>query len=278
MVRKTGPLKAKIDEVLVKELGITNIQPIRRNGGINGVGNVSCFGFIGKQKVKIYTTYRADQPALREKLEKVKFNGKVRFPRLYGTRGKFVVEEWVNGPNLTQIPKPDVIKWVPAMVDFLFEFKEVMIPDYDSSYDHLECFASHVENRNTHKDLISLWRVEREKQGDIPKHLRHGDLHEANIILNNGKLFSIDNDGISLDNGWFLSWRKSFLYSTRFPPYPLKDINKKIEMRYYDKKVSFKFMQLTHFLRQTYFKRNFVNINNKIISEKDIIKGFKNDN
>ena len=103
-------LKAKIDPQLIKEHNITNIQPIKkRNGGINDVGNVSCFGFIGKQKVKIFTTYRADQPELREKLENVVYDCNVKFPPLIGTRGKFVVEKWIDGPNLTQIPKQDVL-------------------------------------------------------------------------------------------------------------------------------------------------------------------------
>lgn len=272
---KTRPLKAKIDEQLIKNLKITDIQPIKRNGGINGVGNVSCFGFIGKQKVKIFTTYRSDMPELREKLEEVKFKGRVRFPPLIGTYGRFVVEKWIDGPDLTRIPKPDVIRLVPAMVDFLFEFKGVEIPDYDSPYDHLECFACHVEKRNTYNQLVALWRQERGKQGDIPKHLRHGDLHEGNIILNNGTMYIIDNDGVSLDNGWFLSWRKSFLYSTRFPPYPFKDPNRETELRYYDNKVSFKFMQLTHFLRQAFFERNLIDINNNFVNEQEVIKRFK---
>lgn len=275
MARKRN-LKVSFDDAMIKKFGLRDIRPIKNNGGINGVGNVSCCGFIGKKKVKIFTTYRSDMPELREKLEKVKFKGKVRFPPLIGTYKDFVIEEWINGPNLTQIPKPNVIKLVPAMVDFLFEFKEVVIPDYDSTYDHLECFASSVEKRNTHNALVSIWRKEREKMGDIPKHLRHGDLHEGNIILKNGTMYIIDNDGISLDNGWFLSWRKSFLYSTRFPPFPFKDPEKKTELKYYDGKVSFKFMQLTHFLRQTFFKRDLIDINNRKVNQREIIKRFGN--
>jgi len=276
MVRKNSTLKAEIDNELIKKYNITNIQPVKkRNGGINGVGNVSCFGFIGKQKVKIFTTYRSDQPALREKLEAVKFTSGVRFPPLIGVLGDFVVEEWIDGPNLTQVPKPDVLKYVSTMVDFLFEFKGVHIPDYDSSYDHLECFADHVARRNTHNELIAIWRKEKEKHEHISKHLRHGDLHEANLVLNNGTLYSVDNDGISLDNGWFLSWRKSFLYSTRYSPFPFNDPNQETELRYYDM-VSFRFMQLTHFLRQAFFKRDLIDINNKKITQKDIVKRFQN--
>lgn len=247
-------LKAKINQELVDELGITSIQPVKKyNGGINKVGNVSCFGFIGKQKVKIYTTYRDDLPALREKLEDIKFLTPVRFPPLIATKGKFVVEQWIDGPNLTQIPKTEVKKLVPTMVNFLFEFKEVQIKDYDSTYDHLRCFHDAVARRNDNTALISKWEKEYKKQGKIPKHLRHGDLHEANIVLNNHQLYVIDNDGVSLDNGWFLSWRKSFLYSTAFSSPPFN--NPKLELKYYDGHVSLKFMRLTHMLRKAYFGR-----------------------
>ena len=245
-------MRAKIDPELIEELDITNIQPVKKhNGGINGVGNISCFGFIGDQKVKIYTTYRADLPELREKLEEYKFVNKVRFPPLIATKGKFVVEEWIDGPNLTQIPKSQVKELIPAMVDFLFEFKEIDI-DFNSSYDHLRCFRDAVAKRGDNNLLVSTWEQEFKKQEEIPKHLRHGDLHEANLILNDGHMYSIDNDGVSFDNGWFLSWRKSFLYSTAFPTPPFD--NEKLEMQYYGN-VSYKFMRLTHMLRKAFFGR-----------------------
>ena len=246
-------LRAKIDPELVNELNITNIQPVKkRNGGINAVGNVSCCGFIGNQKVKIYTTYRDDLPDLREELETVKFESGIRFPPLIATKGRFVVEQWIGGPNLTQIPKRQVKKFIPAMVDFLFELKDINV-NFDSTYDHLNCFASHV----THKQLLEAWHSELSKQPPIPKHLRHGDLHEANLVLNGGTLYSVDNDGVSFDNGWFLSWRKSFLYSTAFPKPPFPELYNnadELEEKYYDG-ISHKFMRLTHTLRHAYFGR-----------------------
>ena len=137
-------MRAKIDPELIDELNITNIQPVKKkNGGINGVGNISCFGFIGDQKVKIFTTYRDDLPTLREELEiemrvmSMEKNRPVRLPPLVATRGKFVVEHWIDGPNLTQVPKKKVIDLVPNMVDFLFDFKGVTRHlKFDSEYDH----------------------------------------------------------------------------------------------------------------------------------------------
>jgi len=44
-------LRAKIDPELIEQYNITDIQAIHhKNRGVNGVGNVSCCGFIGKQK------------------------------------------------------------------------------------------------------------------------------------------------------------------------------------------------------------------------------------
>lgn len=277
-------LDPQLDQQIHKELrdfGINKIQPVKKNnGGTNGVGNVSCFGFIGNQKVKIYTTYRADLPTLREELETIPFNSPVRFPPLVGTKGRFVVEHWIDGPNLTQIPKKQVINLVPDMVDFLFEFKNVRL-DFDSKYDHLKCFRDTVANRGNHKGLIRLWdkayATQIDKYSQVPKHLRHGDLHEANIVLNNGTMYIVDNDGISYDNGWFTSWRKSFLYSTAFPHYPIIDMYdnyKQLELNYYQQ-ISFKFMELTQFLRQAFFQRNFVDFSNKVITERDIIRRFR---
>lgn len=273
-------LKAKIDPELIEELNITNIQPVKKkNGGINGVGNVSCSGFIGNKKVKIFTTYRADLPALREELESYEFKCPVRFPPLVATKGRFVVEEWVDGPNLTQVPKNKVRYLVPDMVDFLFEFKKIDL-EFDSEYDHLKCFRNTVAKRGNHNGLIKVWDKEWKKQGmytfDFPKHLRHGDLHEANIVLNDGVQYIVDNDGVSYDNGWFTSWRKSFLYSTAFPHYPIIDTHdnwKQLELDYYGD-ISFKFMELTQFLRQAFFQRNFVDFSNKVVTEQDIVRRF----
>lgn len=273
-------LKAKIDPQLVKELGITNIQPIKKgNGGINGVGNVSCFGFIGKQKVKIFTTYRADLPTLREELETYTFKGPVRFPPLIGTRGRFVVEKWIDGPNLTQIPKDKVVELVPDMVNFLFEFKDIKL-NFDSEYNHLQCFRDTVAKRGKHNALIALWDKELQEQTlrgittDIPKYLRHGDLHEANIVLNGGVQYIVDNDGVSYDNGWFTSWRKSYLYSTKYPQYPVKLMFpnwQELEHNYYDT-ISFRFMELTQFLRQAFFQRDFIDFSNKKVTLRDIVR------
>jgi hypothetical protein len=271
-------MRAKIDPELVKELNITNIQPVKKkNGGINGVGNISCFGFIGDQKVKIYTTFRDDLPAQREELETYVFDCPVRFPPLIATKGKFVVEHWIDGPNLTQIPKKQVMDLVPNMVDFLFEFKNIQ-RDFDSEYDHLKCFRDTVAKRGNHNKLIKLWDKEYEafldKFSHVPKHLRHGDLHEANIVLNGGTMYIVDNDGISYDNGWFTAWRKSFLYSTAFPRYPIIDMYdnwKQLELDYYQQ-IPFKLMELTQFLRQAFFQRNFVDFSNKVVTEQDIVR------
>lgn len=264
--------RAKIDPNLIEEFNITNIQPVKKkNGGINGVGNVSCFGFIGKQKVKIYTPYRDDMPELREKLERVRFNCPVRFPPLIGTRGKFIIEQWIDGPNLTQISLNSVKGLVPSMVDFLFEFKEVKL-DYDSSYNHLKCFRDTVAKRGDNNFLIEKWDEEFAKHENIPKHLRHGDLHEANIVLNNGQMYVVDNDGISFDNGWFTAWRKSFLYSTKFPRYPIADWYhnwEEIEQKYYGD-ISFRFMELTQFLRQAFFQRDFIDFTNTKLTKKQL--------
>ncbi len=274
-------MRAIIDPELVEELGITKIHPVKKkNGGINGVGNVSCAGFIGDQKVKIYTTYRADLPALREELETYWFNCPVRFPPLVATKGKFVVEHWIDGPNLTQVPKQKVKELVPNMVDFLFEFKNIRL-DFDSEYDHLKCFRDTVAKRKDNKGLIHLWDEEYAKQikkfSQVPKHLRHGDLHEANIVLNNGTMYIVDNDGVSYDNGWFTSWRKSFLYSTAFPHYPIIDMYEdhiQQELNYYQQ-ISFKFMELTQFLRQAFFQRDFIDFTNKKITKEQLVRKFQ---
>ena len=273
-------MRAQIDPQLVEELDIRNIQPIKRNnGGINGVGNVSCFGFIGDQKVKIFTTYRADLPALRRELETYTFKGPVRFPPLIGTRGRFVVEEWIDGPNLTQIPKQDVLGLVPDMLNFLFEFKEIQL-EFDSEYNHLQCFRDTVAKRGKHNGLIALWDKELRKHGlrgitsDLPKYLRHGDLHEANVVLNDGVQYIVDNDGVSYDNGWFTSWRKSYLYSTKYKTYPVAtmyDNWRELELEYYDT-ISFKFMELTQFLRQAFFERDLIDFTNRKVTERDIIR------
>ncbi len=250
-------MRAKIDPELIEELGITNIQPTKRhNGGINGVGNISCSGYIGPQRVKIYTTYRDDLPALREEIETKQFITNVRFPPLVATRGRFVVEHWIDGPNLSQVPTSSVKKLVPTMVEFLLEFKTITI-DHVSSYDHLQCFLSSVEERKDNPELVAKWKKEYSKQPAISKHLRHGDLHEANIILNDNTMYIIDNDGVSYDNGWFMSWRKSFLYSTRFKIPPFTEIYKnadELELDYYDN-ISMKFVRTSHMLRNAYFGR-----------------------
>ena len=273
-------MKAKIDPKLIKRYNITNIQPVKkRNGGINGVGNVSCCGYIGKQKVKIYTTYRKDLPALRKKLEDVKFVNGVRFPPLVATKGRFVVERWIDGPNLTQIPLKHTKQLVPTMKDFLFEFKNVTIPDYDSSYDHLICFYTAIKKRKDKYEIIAdRWLQEYSEQFPIPKHLRHGDLHEANVVLNNDTMYIVDNDGISLDNGWFLSWRKSFLYSTRFSPRPFQELypatHQEIEQKYYGP-ITARFVELTQFLRQSFFQRDLINYNNKKLTPQQVVDKFK---
>ena len=87
---------------------------------ITKAGRLSLQGRMpDNQKVKIYSCFSPAQTNLRLRLDSLNVEQTLYFPRLVLYDDFFLVEEWINGIPLNELPHDEAMQYVPHIESFL---------------------------------------------------------------------------------------------------------------------------------------------------------------
>ena len=208
----------------IGELVISDLKPLGGmfKKGVTKAGRISLSGTLDNgKKVKIYESFKSSQINLRKKVGDQLKNEDVLLPSLIAKDENFIVEEWIEGKNLSKINPDYLEKHSCRVINFLKKIHS----DYDfieiSNYNkNAFCYLSEYllirlkkwERWNPVENLLKEWLESNlETDGIIQSRVSHPDLSLSNIILTpEEKLYIVDNELIGVGKGWLLDERNSF--------------------------------------------------------------------
>ena len=220
---------------------ITDLVPLGgyRQLGITKAGRASFSGLFEGKKVKVYSTYSADQAKLRVSLESTDL-GQQFFPRLIVSDQTYVVEEWIDGLPLKKLDSSLSQRAAKEIRRFLSECRDSKeLIRVAAHYEGAFCYFQDYLIKRLEpwrvlefvQDFILSWQGAYERVKDnIEVRLSHPDLSDTNILLekNTGRFVVIDNELLGSGRGWILDRRNSFLkdFSGNEEDYPNREIEK----------------------------------------------------
>jgi|GEM_PF-1241977 len=219
---------------------ITDLAPLGgyRQLGITKAARASFSGLFEGKRVKVYSTYSADQAKLRVSLEPTEL-GRQFFPRLIVSDQTYMVEEWIDGLLLKKIDSSLRQRAAEEIRGFLSDCRESkelihLAAHHEGAFCYFQdylikrlepwCVLDFV------RQFILSWQNAYDRVKDkIEVRLSHPDLSESNILLekNTGRFVVIDNELLGSGRGWILDRRNSFLKDfSENEDYPNREIEK----------------------------------------------------
>jgi hypothetical protein len=209
-------------KITINEKVITDLVPLGgyRQLGITKAGRLSFSGVFEGKRVKVYSTYSADQAKLRASIESTDL-GRQFFPRVIVSDKTYIVEEWVDGLPLKKIDRSEFERATEEIERFLSECrnsKELiqMAAHHIGAFCYFQdylikrlepwCVLDFV------REFILSWQEAYERMKDnIEVRLSHPDLSAKNILLENKtrRVVVIDNELLGVGHGWILDRKNS---------------------------------------------------------------------
>jgi len=190
--------------------------------GITQVGRLSVSGYIGDQKVKVYTAHSLKHAELLGRLHALKFVN-CQLPPLVTIEGRVVVEGWVPGDSL-EVLKGEARNKVDEKVDaFLSELQHVdveasgLVASAEAFCYFQDYLVARLSEWRHHREIggfLDNWlSMYGELHGSLGKRISHPDLSARNLILDSitGCVKVIDNELLGLGHGWLLDRHNSLL-------------------------------------------------------------------
>ncbi|MGF1743156.1 hypothetical protein L4C34_19280 [Vibrio profundum] len=174
------------------------------------------------RKVKIYSAFSRPQIALRLELESLQLEQAICFPKVVLSDNFFLVEEWVDGTPLNELPDEKAMEYVPLVEAFLKHVQsEPLLVALAEKYTGAFCYLNdYLISRlniwaqwNPVKELIEEWQRSENAVVDLlPNFLSHPDLSLSNLILEHSteKLYVIDNELLGVGQSWVIDGKNSF--------------------------------------------------------------------
>ena len=205
----------------LKALGSGIFKP-----AITKAGRLSLQGRMpDNQKVKIYSCFSPAQTNLRLRLDSLNVEQTLYFPRLVLYDDFLLVEEWINGIPLNELPHDEAMQYVPHIESFLTQVQHdhIFINLADKNAEAFCYLNDYLLKRlgvwsqwQPVKELILEWKETESKVVDIlPNFLSHPDLSMSNLIVQHstGKLYVVDNELLGVGRSWVIDGKNSFCKS-----------------------------------------------------------------
>lgn len=202
----------------LKALGSGIFKP-----AITKAGRLSLQGRMPENyKVKIYSGYSPAQISLRKGLDQLQIDLPILFPRVILNDDLFLVEEWINGTPLNELPPAKAMDYAVKVEALLKQFQNnpILIALAEKHVGAFCYLNDYLISRlriwvqwQPVKALIEEWRrTENDVIDLLPKFLSHPDLSLSNLILeqSSGKLYVIDNELLGVGRGWVNDGKNSF--------------------------------------------------------------------
>ena len=190
---------------------------------ITKAGRLSLQGRMpDNRKVKIYSGYSPAQISLRTELDQLKLDPPICFPRVVLNDDFLLVEEWVDGTPLNELPTAKSMNYAPQVEALLKQFQSdsflsALAKKHAGSFcylnDYLISRLSIWAQWQPVKALIGEWeRTEKAVVDLLPIFLSHPDLSLSNLIVQHstGKLYVIDNELLGVGRSWVIDGKNSF--------------------------------------------------------------------
>jgi len=174
------------------------------------------------QKVKIYSGFSPAQISLRLELDNIQVEQPICFPRVVLNDEFLLVEEWVDGTQLNELPPARAMEYAPQVEAFLKQFQHdpILVALAEKHIDAFCYLNDYLISRlniwaqwKPVKALIGEWRRTENAVVDLlPKFLSHPDLSLSNLILEHStdKLYIIDNELFGVGRSWIIDGKNSF--------------------------------------------------------------------
>lgn len=225
-IKKRTPLKPLPSCLCV---GDTLIYDLRALGSgiykpaVTKAGRLSLKGKMAQNKtVKIYSAYGANQVSLRTELNALGIELPICFPAVLKSDNFLIVEEWVNGTPLSDLPRAKAMSYAPQVEAFLNLCQSsTLLTDLAEKHKSAFCYLTDYlilrleiwRQWQPVKKLVDEWTQEKNNSAfSMPMYLSHPDLTLSNLIVENstGKLHVVDNELLGVGYGWVIDGRNSF--------------------------------------------------------------------
>lgn len=215
---KSVPGSLKVGAVEINRLeALGGSQP-----GITKVGRLSLSGYVGEQKVKVYTAHSEKHAQLLRHIHSLNFSSCQLAP-LITTEGRLIVEAWVAGEAVDNLKGGSRQQAHDQVSSFLSELATQSL--HTKSLNSVRDEFCYLQNYLVER--LSEWRYHREVgsfldewledyqvlQPTLEKRITHPDLSARNLIVDSstGCVRIIDNELLGYGHGWILDWQNSLL-------------------------------------------------------------------
>ncbi|MVW76084.1 hypothetical protein [Pseudomonas xionganensis] len=212
--------------IRVAGMQITGLRPLGgfQQPGVTKAGRLSFAGYCEGRKVKVYSAYGPAQIALRQAVQGLDLDG-CGFTELLAVDDELVVEAWVEGCSVTQLPGDQQLAAAERVRQLLHELHHgkaslALATAHDQAFCYLQDYLLVRLGVWRHwslvADFLQQWQARYAELGErLPVRLSHPDLSAANLVLEqgSGRLLIIDNELLGVGRGWILDGRNSLLHA-----------------------------------------------------------------